>query len=188
MKYKEYDSYDEYIEHQSKKIREFPEQVNMMNNRIKEILEERYKHKYDFKGKTVLCLGARLGGEVSAFKKLGSLAIGIDIEPGWHNPHVLYGDFHGTNFPDGVFDFVYCNSVDHAFDLNALFAEVSRLMKKDGVFLMEVAVQVAGEYESIDTSDITDLTPIIKKFFDLMSADDINNVWKGVLFILHKSL
>lgn len=184
MKQKHYESYEAYIDHQTRKIKEFPQEVAMMNNRIKEILADRYKDKYDFKGKTVLCLGARLGGEVAAFKQLGSLAIGLDIEPGWHNPHVLYGDFHRTNFPDEVFDFVYCNSVDHAFDLDTLFIEVRRLLKKKGIFLMETAVQVAGEFESIDTSDISDLTPILEKYFTLMSADDINNVWKGVLFVL----
>ena len=32
-------------------------------------------------GKTVICLGARLGGEVRAFKSLGAIALGIDLNP-----------------------------------------------------------------------------------------------------------
>ena len=34
-------------------------------------------------GEPVLCLGARLGGEVRALTRLGALAIGIDFNPGF---------------------------------------------------------------------------------------------------------
>ena len=41
------------------------------------------------RGATVLCVGARLGGEVRAFKSLGALAIGIDLNPGTLNMDVV---------------------------------------------------------------------------------------------------
>jgi len=43
-------------------------------------------------GEAVLCIGARLGGEVRALTQLGALAIGVDFNPGFRNPYVLWGD------------------------------------------------------------------------------------------------
>jgi hypothetical protein len=40
-------------------------------------------------GARVLCIGARLGGEVRAFKSLGALAVGIDLNPGGYNMDVI---------------------------------------------------------------------------------------------------
>jgi hypothetical protein len=42
-------------------------------------------------GKSILCIGARLGGEVRAFTRLGALAIGVDLNPGVRNPWSLWG-------------------------------------------------------------------------------------------------
>ena len=68
------------------------------------------------RGKTVLCLGARLGGEVRAFKALGAVALGIDLNPGRSNMDVVAGDFHAIPFPDASFDYAYSNVLDHVFD------------------------------------------------------------------------
>ena len=58
---------------------------------------------------SMLCLGARLGGEVRAFRRLGALALGVDLEPGLNNRHVLPGDVHALQFADGVFDYAFTN-------------------------------------------------------------------------------
>ena len=66
-----------------------------------------------FGGRTVLCLGARLGGEVRAFKSLGAVAVGIDLEPGRGNMDVVFGDFHDVPFAADSFDYAYSNVLDH---------------------------------------------------------------------------
>ena len=81
-----------------------------------------------FRGKTVLCLGARLGGEVRAFKSLGAVALGIDLNPGRSNMDVVAGDFHAIPFPDQSFDFSYSNVLDHIYDRDRFAAEVCRVI------------------------------------------------------------
>lgn len=56
--------------------------------------------------KTLTCPSqARLGGEVRAFKSLGAVAVGIDLEPGRGNMDVIHGDFHAVPFPTASFDY-----------------------------------------------------------------------------------
>ena len=87
-----------------------------------------------FQGRTVLCLGARLGGEVRAFKALGALAVGVDVEPGDGNMDVLVGDFEHLAFADASFDFAYSNVLDHVHDLRTFGSEACRVLKPGGMF------------------------------------------------------
>ena len=80
----------------------------------------------------VLCLGARLGGEVRAFRALGALSVGIDLNPGSNNPLVLEGDFHHIQFADETSDVIFTNVIGHAFDLRLLGNEICRVLKPTG--------------------------------------------------------
>eukprot|EP00966_Prymnesium_polylepis_P030097 699695-Prymnesium_polylepis.1 len=71
-------------------------------------------------GETVLCIGARLGGEVRAFKSLGALAVGIDLNPGPDSLDVLVGDMEDVPFPARTFGLVYSNVVSAANPPSAL--------------------------------------------------------------------
>jgi SAM-dependent methyltransferase len=90
-------------------------------------------------GRSVLCLGAREGAEVRAFLDRGASAVGVDLNPGPDNPWVVRGDFHALQFADGSADLVYSNSLDHAFDLERMLAEVKRVLAPEGTFLVELA-------------------------------------------------
>lgn len=183
---KEYKSYQEYLNHQSSKLKNHFSEVSQKNNEIRDIVYKRYNDFSSWRGQTVLCLGARLGGEVEAFKKMGAVAVGIDIEPGEKNNHVLYGDFHDVKFPDRCFDFVFSNCIDHVYDIDKYLKNIFRLLKSDGVGLLEVGVQKAGEYETMDTQDITELKRQINKYFKIKFTKPIDNGWKGELLILKK--
>jgi ubiquinone/menaquinone biosynthesis C-methylase UbiE len=141
---------------------------------------------FTFADKSVICLGARLGGEVRAFKRLGALAIGVDVNPGERNEHVLYGDFHELNFNDSTFDFVFCNAIDHVLYLDVFLDECARVLKDDGVIIFEVAIQEMGEHEVIDTLDISTIKKDMTERFAIKQEMDIDNGWKGVLLILEK--
>ncbi len=180
---REYKSYQEYLEHQKSKLRNHFEEVVNINEKYRSIVYHRYKE-YDLKARTVLCLGARLGAEVESFKLLGAVAIGIDIEPGSNNKHVLYGDFHEINFPDKSFDYVFTNCIDHVYDIGKFLSEIKRVLKKDGIALLEVAIQEAGEYETIDTTNIEELLVHITNTFTIKKETEIDNGWKGILLIL----
>ena len=87
----------------------------------------------------VLCLAARVGDEVEAWRMLGHPeAIGIDINPGPDNPLVVNGDFRALQYPDASIDCIYCNSLDHAFDLDKIAGEVRRVLKPGGLFVLDV--------------------------------------------------
>ena len=178
-------SYDRYLLHQASKLTKHPEWVKDIDTKYEKAVFERYKGK-QLSGEAVLCLGARLGGEVRAFKRIGALAIGVDINPGEKNKDVVYGDFHKTNFPDGVFDAVFCNSIDHVYHFDEFFSEVYRLLKEGGRFFCEIAIQKGGEYETIDTLDITWIKEKISYKFNVVSISKVEFGWKGELVISQK--
>lgn len=178
-------NYSRYLKHQGSKLINHPNEVKTIDINYEKIVFERYLN-YNLEGKSILCLGARLGGEVRAFKRLGAMAIGIDIQPGLNNEHVLYGDFHNINFPNAIFDHIFCNAIDHSLYPNMLFAEAKRVLKNLGIFFLEIAIQNKGPYEVIDTLDITPIIDIAKEYFDILNIDNIDNKWKGKLLILRK--
>ncbi|MFC1605459.1 class I SAM-dependent methyltransferase [Pseudomonadota bacterium] len=89
------------------------------------------------RGKSALCLGARLGAEVRAFIDLGLFAVGVDLNPGQANSYVLHGDFQHLQQADDSVDVVYTNSIDHAFDIEGMVREILRVVKSDGYIIIE---------------------------------------------------
>ena len=151
---RQYASYEDYLTHQSEKL-------DRIVHRLRETEDEDLA---DFKGRfegckalsearSVVCLGARLGTEVRALHALNYFAIGIDLNPGENNLYVLPGDFHQLVFPDGSVDAVYTNVMDHVFDLEKVIAEISRLLKPGGLFVVDLLQGfgegfIPGEYEA----------------------------------------
>jgi SAM-dependent methyltransferase len=134
-----YASYQEYLDHQAAKLEE-------VSDRLEETAEvdlAEFKRRFAScealrPDSRVLCLGARRGTEVEAFLQLGHFAVGIDLNPGEGNRFVLFGDFHNLQFPDHSLDVVYTNVLDHVFDLERALAEVTRVLKPDGMLLAEI--------------------------------------------------
>lgn len=137
-------SYEEYVRLQKSKLEHLD--LRRHEARFRAVLRERLKQTgLTARGKKALCLGARLGAEVAAFRDCGCFAVGVDLCPGENNPFVLYGDFHGLEFPDASVDLVYTNSLDHAWDLERILSEVRRVLSPDGLFVVEAD---PGESES----------------------------------------
>ncbi len=154
MAARNYASYDEYLEHQAEKLdRIFERRVEKDEEDYAEFLR-RFRECRELRGKRdVLCLGARLGTEVRALIELGYFAVGIDLNPGPGNQWVMHGDFHSLVFADRSVDAVYCNALDHVFDLPRVVGEVARVLRDDGVFVADVLPGfeegfTPGEYEA----------------------------------------
>lgn len=134
-----YASYEEYLERQAKKLGSGSEKIARFNDAIRSKLFKRIQ--VNMQGipssGNVLCLGARMGGEVAAFIAAGYFAVGIDINPGQGNIWVLHGDFHELVFPDSSVDIVFTNSLDHVMDMAKVLSEVKRVLKPDGAFVVE---------------------------------------------------
>ena len=135
-----YSSYQLYLKHQKSKLLTKKEKLKLsnydeeFNNNLIARLEN---FDISLMGSRTLCLGARLGGEVRAFKELGSYAVGIDLEPGKGNQDVLFGDFHEINFPDNSVDLINTNSLDHVYDIDMVLNEIKRVLTFKGYFISE---------------------------------------------------
>jgi SAM-dependent methyltransferase len=152
---RKYGSYDDYVKHQSSKLDRISDRLHAREDDDLAMFVERFQGCSALGGvHAVLCLGARLGTEVKALHKLGHFAVGIDLNPGPDNQHVLKGDFHKIVFPDASLDAVYCNALDHVYDLERVLGEVSRLLRPDGIFVIDLISGFEeglypGQYESI---------------------------------------
>lgn len=189
---RKYYTYQQYLDHQRSKLSTVGEPIRQHDQLYETIVKQRYAQIEDFRGKRVICLGARLGGEVRAFKSLGALAVGIDIEPGPHNPDVLYGDFHHILFPDGSFDVAFTNGIDHVFAFDKFVKEVHRILTPGGKFYVELGLVKIGNYEVLDTQDPQPIVNELIRKFQFISQYPIRNTtnytdWEGLLICLEKS-
>lgn len=191
MKTRRYINYASYLAHQSEKLSKVYDSVKQYDIEYELIVKNRYQGLKKWQDSSILCLAARLGGEVRAFKTLGALSIGIDLEPGPKNNFVLPGDFHNIQFADNSFDCVFTNAIDHVLDIETFLKEVSRILKLDGCFIAETAIINPGEYEVLDTSDLEPLLKITSKHFSLIKSFPISNQtsyanWSGKTLIFQK--
>jgi hypothetical protein len=110
-KYK-FNEYNSYLEHQSFKFFLYKQPLlNTFNEAVSNFFNNFKKIKLK-KNSYILCLGARTGAEVKAFRKLGFFSIGIDLAFPKNSPFVLYGDFHNLDFPGKSFDLIYSNTLE----------------------------------------------------------------------------
>ena len=194
---RKYKNYEKYLKHQSKKfdigfskkikkfmpehfpnaVRSFEKRTNGFKNYIKQ-------------GK-ILCLGARTGAEVIAFRNLGFLdTIGIDINPGKDNEYVIKGDFHNMKFENNLFNTVYSNCIDHAWDLRKLSKEIYRVSKEKAILILEIdhllkktknerkkLLKKDSKYESIMWDDFKDIEKGFKEFELVTKFASIYNIF-----------
>ncbi|MFL6590586.1 MAG: class I SAM-dependent methyltransferase [Chthoniobacterales bacterium] len=187
-----YASYADYLEHQAAKLE--THSFGNYDADFRRVLRERLSAlDINWPGQSVLCLGARIGTEVKAFLDLGAAATGIDLNPGENNPHVVFGDFHHLPAETNSLDVVYTNSLDHAFDLDRVAKEVRRVLKPNGVFIVE-AVHGRdrginpGFFESFFWENIEALVGAIGKAgFAVSRRTPITAPWPGEQICLHPS-
>jgi SAM-dependent methyltransferase len=179
-----YGSYEDYLAHQATKL----ETIDLREYDVayRRLLAERLRAAGHVQGDfRVLCLAARLGTEVRAFQDLGCFAVGIDLNPGDVNRHVLHGDFHEVQFPDGSADVVFTNSLDHALEPPRVLAEVRRLLSARGLFVVEASLGSdegfsPREYEAFYWDTLEDLVALIEgEGFERMSSSRFEEPWAG---------
>ena len=178
---RQYSSCEEYVSHQKAKLAKVAGRVRRRFDAEAMNFDKRFALVPELlPGTAVLCLGARLGQEVKAFRERGHFAVGIDSNPGTENPYVVAGDFHAIPFPLKSADVVYTNALDHTFDLAALVQEIERVLKDDGLFIADIIVgsgYTPGAYEAMHWKRASDLaktmeTPKLK----LISERDLTQV------------
>lgn len=179
-----YRSDEEYVAHQRSKLGRMSGFIADVDRELERVLAERLPD--GLAGKSVLCLAARLGGEVRAFRAAGAFAVGIDLNPGNENRWVLPGNFHALDFPDNSVDYVFTNSLDHAMHLDRVAAEVRRVLKPGGQVILEIGLGQAegGEFGNWEAT-AWQLVDDVVAFFETegFSADehrpDFQVPWPG---------
>jgi len=133
-------NYQNYLDHQKFKFDFYKKDLSeTFEVRVNDFINNFKKFKIKCNDiKYTLCLGARTGAEVCAFRKLNFFSIGIDINYPKNSPYVMYGDFHYLDFPNETFDIVYSNCVDHIYDLKLFINEAKRVCKKDGLIIFDL--------------------------------------------------
>lgn len=186
-----YPNYEAYLAHQRTKLDAMrPRSLAGHDARFHAALSQRLAElPFDLRGQTVLCLAARQGTEVRAFIEQGAFAVGIDLNPGHDNRWVVVGDFHDLQYTDGSVSIVYTNSLDHAFELERVLAEVRRVLRADGWLITEVARDAArGFYESLSWSSVDALLEVIAaNGFDLERRTRFEKPWQGEQLLLKKA-
>ena len=144
-----YTSYQQYLEHQQIKLKHLD--VARYEDQYEPLLRERLAQMGRLKqGAVVLCLGARRGAEVRAFRHHGAIAVGLDLNPGERNPHVLRGDFHAVPFQQESIDVAFTNSLDHVFEVGRFISEIRRVLKPAGLLVVE-AIQGRAQGSAPDS-------------------------------------
>lgn len=191
LRRRRYETYEAYAAHQAAKMRTLSVQwLAEYGRELRPALFDRLaaletSGLVAWAGKSVLCLGARGGAEVAAFHSLGCFAVGIDLDPGRANRHVLTGDFHATVFPPACLDFVYTNALDHVFTLAALALEVRRILRPGGTFIADAVRGTEegrdpGEFESFDWESIDRLVEALElNGFTLVGRAPFDSPWPG---------
>tara|TARA_R110000824_G_scaffold25978_4_gene89927 strand:- start:11161 stop:11955 length:795 start_codon:yes stop_codon:yes gene_type:complete len=178
MQKRKYHDYDEYLVHQAEKSYSKDRKKRLTGGLSVVrtwIFRERFsilKQKNAFREDSYgLCLGARYGEEVEALKTHCD-AIGIDLVEDL--PNVVSGDFHDIPFPEGHFDFVYTNSLDHGYDLEKIFIETARVLKDNSYFCVDCCFDAYGKHESIKINNMNELILALPSNLKMI---DCNGAW-----------
>ncbi len=186
---KEYKSYQTYVNNQFSKLPGHIKTITQHDEAYHQTLTKRISESDVVKPKmNVLCLGARLGGEVQAFLDKGCFAIGIDLNPGQSNKYVVTGDFHRLQYADDSVDVVFTNSLDHVFDIERLLDEVNRVLKFGGFFIVETALEGrVDNWTSLRWESSTYLIEFLESHgLKIINHNTFKSMWFNEQFCLQK--
>lgn len=161
---KHYKDKNEYINHQLEKTSSMyiiKKHKRNWNKAIKIFKAEFRKLNIPDKSKC-LCVCSRYGEEVEALNNLGyNNVIGIDLYE--CPPYTKKMDMHELEFNDNEFDFIYCNSVDHSYNLTKSISEMYRVCKNKGIISIQIELNNYGDYEVIVFNSVENIKSIFDK-------------------------
>jgi SAM-dependent methyltransferase len=190
--YRDYKDYQEYVSHQSRKL-DVMLKMGVFTNRAIAAYRSKFYRRFHYlpaflpRSAHILCAGARQGTEVEVLRDIGfKNAYGIDLNPGPDNKFVRLGDFMHLENPDSSVDMIYCNAIDHAFDIESFFCEHARVIKPAGYVLYDIAVwnketQGHGPFEAAGWKSREALFLSMLKYFKKVIKVETEPLWMWVL-------
>ncbi|XP_020217862.1 uncharacterized protein LOC109801253 [Cajanus cajan] len=163
-----YSSYEAYIQRQLNKTlnprlrkiwttRDWDRKIPVFSRFFEDLKDKKLLHN----NSKALCIGARVGQEVEALRRIGVAdSVGMDLVP--YPPLVVKGDFHNQPFRKDTFDFEFSNVFDHALYPQRFVAEVERTLKPDGVCVLHVALSRRADKYS--ANDLFSVQPLVELF------------------------
>ena len=187
--YRDYANYEEYVEHQKAKFDELIKTGKMFTPKVVGSYRKMFYRRFRWlpyhlpKDARILCAGARQGTEVEVLHDLGyHNARGIDLNPGPDNPWVVEGDFMKIDTEDHSLDLVYCNAIDHAFNMDGFFEEQVRVIKPGGYSIYEVIPGMKGEvFEAVEWKSDAILFRKLLEYFGRVIKLDTESYWMWFL-------
>jgi SAM-dependent methyltransferase len=171
LRIKLYGDYDEYVKHQASKLENG---ISWLENYKKyyfplltTIIEYLQHNKHLSTDGSVLCLGARCGTEVLAFRQSGYQAIGVDLNPGENNPLVVKGDFHYIDLQFEPQDIIYTNALDHILKPELFFPAIHRALKTGGkLFVLYASAEAVAKdrFASFGWEKFADVIELISTY------------------------
>ena len=179
LHYKDYANYEDYLKDQVAKANLREDYIRQKSDRKHGEFLARFDKFNDFLEvkSRILCLGARFGEEVRAFRDFGHDAVGVDLFAD-ETDLVIKGDWNDLPFDKGIFHCIYTNSIDHSFNLNDEIKEICRVLSPNGIVIIDLNIQhchAAGDeriqeklsnpdrYEAVLWNNDTD---VINPFFE----------------------
>ncbi|XP_062110533.1 uncharacterized protein LOC133822266 [Humulus lupulus] len=163
-----YSSYDNYIQRQLNKTlnpklrqiwttRDWDRKIKVFSR----FFDELKRQSLLSNDSRALCIGARVGQEVEALRRIGvSDSVGIDLVP--YPPLVVKGDFHNQPFRNESFDFEFSNVFDHALFPEKFVAEIERTLRPGGVCVLHVSISRRADKYS--ANDLYSSEPLVQLF------------------------
>jgi len=156
--YRDYDDYNEYVEHQTVKFDEMLKAGEAFTPKVVSSIRRQFFRRFRQlpffvnRNAKILCAGARQGTEVEVLWDLGyKNAFGTDLNPGPDNVWVQPGDFMNIDAADNSIDVVYCNAIDHVRDMDDFLKEQVRVIRDDGFAIYECIPQTkGGAFEAVE--------------------------------------
>jgi len=170
---KHYPTYQTYLDEQSSKLNQGIDWIDSYENMYQPLLTDLIRRLQQVvptltqSNQQVLCLGARRGAEVRAFRSLGFDCVGVDINPGPNNELVMQGDFHNLDSLMPLQDIVYTNSLDHILDPDKFLNGVRKVLKPGGYFLIlraSVGVVYLDRFASFSWDNFDEVIKLISEY------------------------
>ena len=140
--------YAQYEKKQASKLDAISDQIRAWDRLFERQLLARLLRQRHLVKTPVLCVGARLGGEIRAFRAVWPrlLSIGIDFNPGQRNAGVMWGDAHSLSFSNETFGSVYTNVFDHLLMPTRFVDEARRVLAHGGTLFVDMDQRAPDEW------------------------------------------